>query len=78
MRYDKTSEWLRFLLKIIGARQCAYRRNLGNTILTVSLAVPFLTLLYAFLWFPDLNKTVSRLSQDIVVSIFTSAFISVA
>ncbi|KAL2052005.1 hypothetical protein ABVK25_007697 [Lepraria finkii] len=44
----------------------AYRRNLGNTILTICLAIPFFMLLYAFLWFPDLNKTVSRFSQDIV------------
>lgn len=32
-------------------------------------------LLYAFLWFPDLNKTVSRFSQDIVVSILLSVLV---
>ncbi|KAL8718704.1 MAG: hypothetical protein Q9181_008165, partial [Wetmoreana brouardii] len=43
-----------------------YRRNLGNTLLTILLTIPFFVLLYAFLWFPNLNKTASRFSQDTV------------
>ena len=32
-------------------------------------------LLYAFLWFPNLNKTATRFSQDIVVSILLSVLL---
>ena len=45
-----------------------YRRNLGNTTLTVLLTIPFMTTLYCLIWFPNLNKTRLDVSSDTLVS----------
>ena len=48
-----------------------YKRNLGNTTLTVLLSIPLMTGLYFFTWYPELNRKLMEASQDIVVSIFS-------
>lgn len=59
----------RLVLTQVGPRLRIYRRNLGNTVLTVFITVPFMTILYTCLWFPNLNKEVLQITADTVVSI---------
>ena len=53
------------LTQVLGDR--IYNRNLGNTTLTVLLTIPLMTILYVFIWFPELNRKLVVVSQDIVV-----------
>ena len=55
------------LVSASGSRR--YRRNLGNTILTVLLTIPLITVLYCLVWYPAMRKTVLEHSEDTVVSI---------
>ena len=54
-------------LKAIGSR--LYKRNLGNTALTVLLSIAFTTVLYCLVWFPELNKAKLSVSTDTLVSV---------
>ena len=47
-----------------------YKRNLGNTTLTVLLTIPLMTAMYFSIWYPDLNRKLLEVSQDVVVSNF--------
>lgn len=62
----------RLMLSKIGPPSRIYRRNLSNTVITVFITIPFMTILYACLWFPNLNKEVLQITADTVVS--TPAF----
>lgn len=46
-----------------------YIRNLGNTTLTVLITIPLMTAMYFFAWYPELNRMLAQVTQDIVVSI---------
>ena len=50
-----------------GNRQ--YKRNLGNTVLTVLLTVPLMTALYSIMWYQDLNTQVLQITSDTVVGL---------
>ncbi|KAM0800056.1 hypothetical protein BDR22DRAFT_259890 [Usnea florida] len=43
-----------------------YKRNLGNTTLTVLLTIPLMTAMYFSTWYPGLNRKMLEVSQDIV------------
>ena len=60
------------VLTKVGPPLRIYRRNLSNTVLTVFITIPFMTILYSCLWFPKLNKEVMQITADTVVS--TTAF----
>ena len=47
--------------------QGEYRRNLGNSILTVLFTVVLLTVVYSLVWYHDLNAVVLLLREDILV-----------
>lgn len=49
-----------------------YRRNLGNSILTVIFTIIILTAVYSLVWYPDLNALVLQLREDIVVCTISS------
>lgn len=49
-----------------------YIRNLGNTTLIVLLTLPLMTTLYVFIWYPEFNRKLVEVSQDIVVANFSS------
>lgn len=53
---------------LLGNRK--YKRNLGNTTLTVLLTIPLMAALYFFIWYPELNRKLLEVSQDIVVGDF--------
>ena len=64
------------VLTKVGPPSRIYGRNLSNTVLTVFITIPFMTILYSCLWFPNLNKEVMQTTVDTVVSTaaFSSAF----
>ncbi|KIM95647.1 hypothetical protein OIDMADRAFT_133314 [Oidiodendron maius Zn] len=43
-----------------------YRRNLGNTVMTVCLSLLIMPLLYNYLWYPNLRQQALQFSEDIV------------
>ena len=53
--------------KLTALDQGEYRRNLGNSILTVLFTIIILTAVYSLVWYPDLNALVLQLREDIVV-----------
>jgi len=55
-----------FINRTLGNRP--YRRNIGNTAMTVLLTIPFMTTLYCLIWFPSLNKTKLEMSSDTAIS----------
>ena len=46
-----------------------YKRNLGNTVLTVLFTVPLITALYSIMWYQDLNTQVLQITSDTVVGL---------
>jgi hypothetical protein len=46
-----------------------YKRNLGNTVLTVLFTVPLMTALYSIVWYHDLNTQILRITRDTVVGL---------
>lgn len=44
-----------------------YRRNLGNTCISILILIPATTALYCFVWFPKLNREVLQTTEDTVV-----------
>ena len=45
----------------------SYRRNLGNTCISILILIPATTALYCFVWFPKLNREVLQTTEDTVV-----------
>ena len=54
-------------LRLTTLDQGEYRRNLGNSILTVLFTIILLTAVYSLVWYPDLNALVLQLREDFVV-----------
>lgn len=52
-----------------------YRRNLGNSILTILFTMVLLTVVYSLVWYRGLNFVTLQLREDILVST-TDAFLS--
>ncbi|KAL2049809.1 hypothetical protein ABVK25_009904, partial [Lepraria finkii] len=46
--------------------RCKYRRNLGNTALTVLLTISWMTALYCLIWYPNLNTLTLVSDSDFV------------
>lgn len=59
----KVSQWLTI------SDHGEYRRNLGNSILTVLFTVILLTVVYPLVWYHGLNAVILQLREDILVCI---------
>lgn len=58
------------LTQVLGDRK--YIRNLGNTTLLALLTIPFMTTEYIFIWYPELNRKLVGVSQNILVGNYST------